>query len=118
MNLKLEHIATALEKDLFDRTETDQQGLILLVKRMEDNKRVKRQLHVQSDLKDIGIALYLAMTENPELANMILTSAQMYQKLHIPNLDNVIESLETAYKAVDNVCKHFEKRAKNHKKRK
>ena len=85
---------------------------------MEDNKRVRRQIHVQGDLKDIGIALYLAMTENPELANMILASTQMYKEQHIPNLDKVIESLETAYKAVDNVCKHFEKQAKNRKKRK
>ena len=103
MKLNLEHIATAFEKDLFDGTETDQQGLILLVKRMEGNKRVKRQIHVQGDLEDIGTALYLAMTENPEFASMILASAKMYKEQHIPNLDEVINSLETAYKAVDNV---------------
>lgn len=117
MKLTLEHIATAFEKDLFDRTETDQQGLILLVKRMEDDKRVKRQIHVQGDAEDIGTALYLAMTENPEFANIILASAKMYENRHIPNLDNVIESLETAYKAVDNVCKHFEKRAKKNRRK-
>ena len=111
MKLSLDLIATALENNMFDQKVGKHQGLIFLVNENCDGGKTKVGKLLVGDEDAVGMAIVRMMQNDPNVAAIILTCAEMYNRqTSLPDFDTILSGLDKAISALEEVC---EKSGKN-----